>query len=284
MIKKIFLLLILLSTVVSGETFEEFRIQVVEDTSVVQHKFIPEDHYIFNYTLPSDYKGLSINVDGNFQDTSIKNVKLAPGQILIVEYVTSSIVNNNEIIFNVETHDSDELMVSVELDEDARLKYASGEGEITTSVYPTPYSLSSNGRNIIVKWIRKNYDSEEFSGLILLEDKKDFSWIYPLLILFLIVMIVFISILKKKEVKEDKKSSSEKTDAKEDKDILKHLKGDEKQVFQILVDKEGQAEQGTIRVIGNFSKATLSRILSELEEREIIYKEKKGKKNIVHLK
>ena len=67
-------------------------------------------------------------------------------------------------------------------------------------------------------------------------------------------------------------------------DILKHLKEDEQQIIRILEQKEGSCEQGTLRIITDFSKAHLSRLLMELESRKIIHKEKKGKKNIVYLK
>ena len=67
-------------------------------------------------------------------------------------------------------------------------------------------------------------------------------------------------------------------------DIEKHLKEDEEQVITILKNKQGSCEQGTLRVITGFSKAALSRLLSELEARKIIHKEKRGKKNLVFLK
>ena len=59
---------------------------------------------------------------------------------------------------------------------------------------------------------------------------------------------------------------------------------DEEQIITILKNKEGSCEQGTLRVITGFSKATLSRLLSELETRNVIHKEKRGKKNLVFLK
>ena len=67
-------------------------------------------------------------------------------------------------------------------------------------------------------------------------------------------------------------------------DIDKFLKDDERAVVNILRQREGICSQPTLRVVGNFSKATLSRLLSELEERNIIKKEKRGKKNLVILR
>lgn len=64
----------------------------------------------------------------------------------------------------------------------------------------------------------------------------------------------------------------------------KYLKDEEKIVYKILKSREGRCEQGTLQVIMGFSKASLSRLLEEMETRGIIEKIKKGKKNLVHLK
>ncbi|MFO8016290.1 MAG: hypothetical protein R6U32_04245 [Candidatus Woesearchaeota archaeon] len=63
-----------------------------------------------------------------------------------------------------------------------------------------------------------------------------------------------------------------------------HLKEDEEQVVNILKQREGRVEQGTLRIITGFSKAKLSGLLKELEDRKIVHKEKRGKKNLVFLK
>ncbi|MCX6706569.1 MAG: MarR family transcriptional regulator [Candidatus Woesearchaeota archaeon] len=69
-----------------------------------------------------------------------------------------------------------------------------------------------------------------------------------------------------------------------DTEVDKYLKEDEKTVISILRQRGGVMSQSTLRIAGNFSKATLSRILKELEQRNIIKKEQRGKKNLVILK
>ena len=66
--------------------------------------------------------------------------------------------------------------------------------------------------------------------------------------------------------------------------IDRHLKEDEQVIINILRMKQGSCTQATIRVISDFSKARLSRILSELEARGFIYKQAKGRKNIITLR
>ena len=75
--------------------------------------------------------------------------------------------------------------------------------------------------------------------------------------------------LKKKEVPVEPKPAAEH-----------YLKDEERQIVNVLRQREGSCEQGTLRVVTGMPKSTLSRILKELEDRNIIYKEKRGKKNI----
>lgn len=67
-------------------------------------------------------------------------------------------------------------------------------------------------------------------------------------------------------------------------EVEKHLKEDERIIVRLLRQREGQCEQGTLCIVSGFSKATLSRLLTELEERGILRKERQGKKNKVYLR
>lgn len=69
-----------------------------------------------------------------------------------------------------------------------------------------------------------------------------------------------------------------------DENVEKYLKEDEKIIVNILRQRDGICSQATLRIVGNFSKATLSRLLVELEQRNVIKKEKRGKKNLVILR
>ncbi|MBW2972009.1 hypothetical protein KY359_03140 [Candidatus Woesearchaeota archaeon] len=66
--------------------------------------------------------------------------------------------------------------------------------------------------------------------------------------------------------------------------VDRYLKEDERIIINVLRMKHNSCSQATLRVITDFSKARLSRILSELEERGIIYKEQQGRKNMITIK
>lgn len=67
-------------------------------------------------------------------------------------------------------------------------------------------------------------------------------------------------------------------------EVEKHLKEDERIIVRLLRQREGRCEQGTLCLVSGFSKATLSRLLTELEERGILRKERQGKKNMVYIR
>lgn len=67
-------------------------------------------------------------------------------------------------------------------------------------------------------------------------------------------------------------------------EILKYLKEDERVIARILKQRDGSCEQATLRLVSGFSKAKLSRLLTDMDERGVIKKEHKGKKNIVYLR
>lgn len=65
--------------------------------------------------------------------------------------------------------------------------------------------------------------------------------------------------------------------------VFPMLKDDEQEVVQFLVDRDGEAEQRDIVDSLDYSKAKVSRLLSDLEERSIVEKEKRGRVNVVAL-
>ena len=83
---------------------------------------------------------------------------------------------------------------------------------------------------------------------------------------------------------ESSRKAPEKTITELPQEIEKYLKEDERIVLRVLQMKGGSAGQGTLRIATNFSKAKLSRVLAELEQRGVIHKDKEGKKNLVSIR
>ncbi|MBU0536755.1 MAG: hypothetical protein KKE20_07340 [Nanoarchaeota archaeon] len=136
-----------------------------------------------------------------------------------------------------------------------------------------------------------------------MENTASLITILVLAALFVVLLIVVLYLLKYISLQQKKKRALRekiKIDADEkhyreehkedtsdlamDAEVDKYLKEDEKTVVNILRQRGGVVSQATLRIAGNFSKATLSRLLKELEQRNVIKKEQRGKKNLVILK
>jgi predicted transcriptional regulator len=88
----------------------------------------------------------------------------------------------------------------------------------------------------------------------------------------------------KPEISDEKSPPVSFVNGADDAGVDRYLKEDERIVLNVLRMKHNSCSQATVRVVTDFSKARLSRILSELEARGIIYKEQKGRKNIITLR
>lgn len=301
---------------------ESYDITIVKDSTLMNNALIKHEitfngsrSFLFDFGLPDDAEDVSLKVDGVSIDLNgAEEYLIENSKEIVLEYSTQSIIHNinDEILFNFKTLTKDMVKVSLTLDEGMYLRFDEQQNN-RLAIYPQDFTLSSDGQRIIIHWEKEG--AEEFSGLVLIKEKKRnliiITSIISIILFSLILLVLFrkdilpkdkqkklddlIESIKKeidrdmlkkqennlqihKEMKEDPKKETSM------KDVFDHLKEDEKQVIRILNKRDGSCEQATLRLIGDFSKATLSRILMELEERNVIIKEKRGKKNIIHLK
>lgn len=239
--------------------------------------------------LPEDASQVSLWIDD--QSVPVSNpLTLKEASKIKLIYSTEDFLDANDFFVNMNTLETVEhLQVSLSLSEGYELKLPVNEYLGSGSVYPKPSGITSDGQRIKITWNREDFKPEdEFSILVVFKEKINW-WLWggvvaALLILVGIALSRSQSHKKTQERPVHETSIEKREEVKKDLDISEHLKEEEKQVIQILKNKEGFCEQGTIRFIGNFSKAKLSRVLSELEARNVIYKEIKGNKNLIHLK
>ena len=87
-----------------------------------------------------------------------------------------------------------------------------------------------------------------------------------------------------RRIVDEKVCLSEVGEVSGDHSVDRYLKEDERIIINVLRMKHNSCSQATLRVVTDFSKARLSRILSELEQRGIIFKDASGRKNIITLR
>lgn len=153
--------------------------------------------------------------------------------------------------------------------------------QFASSYYPKG-QVTSDGQHIIINWSHDNIVGDYSMMVVYKLAKKGLPlWIIVIAGLGLIltwIAIYFMYIKRKPKVVKEKEIVKEKEF------IVPNLKEQESAVVEALKLKEGKADQGTLRVVLGMPKSTLSVILKELETRNVIYKEKRGNKNMVFLK
>jgi hypothetical protein len=264
-----------------GTTFNLVGDRAVVEFDIILNENSSED---IHFNLPADYKALSAYIDGKAVlpviEEDVLGISLNHSSRVKFNYITREFIDKGNFLMNMRLDfDADNLVVKLVLPEGASLKKPIKEGDITSgSIYPKPDKATTDGKSLIFYWIKQDMkEGEEISIFTQIKPEKPYFGI----IIGLIVLIVLaggglyyaLSRKPKTKVVVKKKDMYEK-----------HLKEEEEQIVNVLKQRNGQCEQGTLRIVTGMSKATLSRLLSELEARKIVKKEKRGKKNIVFLK
>lgn len=285
-----FLAIFLLSiAAASAQTLEEYNI----DFHIAYNKVVVQKEMLFKnpvsgnvlLSLPEDAKGVSLYVDDALAEAKIENseinLMLESTAKIRLSYITKELLGRSEFLLSMRTpYDTENLKISLTLPENTVLEKPLPQSDIAPSpVYPMPARVTTDGRQIKLIWEYSGLGKgDEKSFFVRYKQKQSTVWLIVLFVLVIAALIGFI-ITRKPKVEKVVEKVVEKEDM-----LEKHLKEDEEQVVNILKKREGQCEQGTLRVITGFSKAKLSGLLRELEERNVIYKEKRGKKNLVFLR
>ncbi len=140
--------------------------------------------------------------------------------------------------------------------------------------------ISSDGRHVILIWdVKEPIPAEfrEFKVIVLYERLGiPSSFYYYTIIAVISILLVFLIYRYLRSRKIDiftKKDLSDK---------IEILKGDEQRIMKLIIDCDGIDQREIIKKTG-FSKAKVSKILSELEKRNIIFKKQLGRKNKIFL-
>jgi uncharacterized membrane protein len=202
-----------------------------------------------------------------------------------VSYITNELIDKSNFLLNIPIeYDTGFMKIILVLPEGATLK--NPISDMAGSVYPKPGKSGTDGKSLIFIWERNDLkQGDEISIFAMYEEKANYIPIIAILAVLLIIL-AYLYYTKHKPEKHTPKPAEKRIEKEHEKelDILEHLKEDEKQIIRVLKQREGSCEQGTLRIVTGFSKAHLSRLLSELEARKVVHKEKRGKKNLVFLK
>lgn len=265
-------LLLVLTSVACAQPLESYSVdyQVYGDKVYVSEEFSfvsIANLSDFELVLPRDLEEVKFYVD----DEGVEEI--VSGKDLKIEYVTKQFIEDSERFLTSfkMPFDSKSVRVRVILPEGIVLAK-----DLENSAFPYPTNVGSDGKRIFLEWVKNDVrEGEDFSFFVLYKTGLRISYLGYIISAVIVAVVVFWFVLARKRKKKVKKKKHKFTD---------HLKEEEEQIISILKRKGGECEQGTLVVVSDFSKAKMSRILKELEERKIIKKISKGKKNIVVLR
>jgi len=226
--------------------------------------------------LPATYENLEST--GNFE--IIKNI-LFSSEPSTITFSTDAYLRktNKELLFTQQKFTDGQINIKVILPEG----YILSDG----LVFPKEYTISSNGRNVILEW--SNFEQTEI--IIFYENPNETGNMVYLLILFLVILATIIFYFQqkhhKKKVKKIESKQKEKITAikKNRKELITHnLFGDEKRIVEYLLTKKGKScwTKEMVRDL-EMPKVRLSRKVRSLSEKGFVKKEPHGNENRVSL-
>ncbi len=146
---------------------------------------------------------------------------------------------------------------------------------------PADGDKRTDGRRILIDWARNNFSAGDLLGISVVYENVRENQESDLIPLFLVLITVLIVIVVSLYLKKDKiiVKMDETLDS-----VLPILTVDERKVIDCLLTGNGEKMQRKIVYETNFSKAKVSRLISDLKHRGIIDVEERGRTNRIFLK
>jgi uncharacterized membrane protein len=251
---------------------------------------------IFEFRVTPEPEGLTVLVNNAIQNCSLVNeifsslvsCDIKPGKnTVIAKYVTSYStiqIQNSERLArhnHIPTYDTRNFSLLIKLPEDANIN------NIGQDIIPKANSITSDGKSIILEW-SKDEVREPFGVTVLFHKTSTSSQIlFALLVAGIGATIAtfFISrkniplLLEKKESHPDEILQQRNNSHL----IYPDLIESEKKVVESLKANYNVLRQRELVDITGFSKAKMSRLLKQMEERKIVYTKPYGNSKKIYL-
>ncbi len=189
---------------------------------------------------------------------------------------------------------------------EVKIKLNLDEGIVVNQnqIFPSRYAFESDGRTISIVWnLKEVKSSQQFTIFAELKNtKEDFNFYFALILGALLAVIVFYFILdklifkKRRQIEKNKIqqkigqapvviTSESKDQAVQENEKYEYLLDTEKKVIDALKQAErNELWQKQIQNLTGFSKAKVSRLINNLEQRNLVRKINFGNTNKIRLK
>jgi len=264
-------------------TYIKLDVEIMEDHSSNESIDIiiyTNDEIDFNLYLPQGYKNLEvIHNDEKLDSTVGQSIRLIPEELNNIK-ITYAIPDSVEVKKNDYVYIKEFVYPNVK-NFLFRIKLPPAYGinnEDISSIIPEPTYLQSDGKRIIVLWEMKSPSTPMIFKIKYASLIPNNGFNTTILLSLVIILIIFISIglflffrssnNKEQEVKIPPSLLSE----------------DEMVICRILKNEGGKIKQKKLSSLTGFSKAKITKILSNLEKKELIERQSFGRTFIITLK
>jgi uncharacterized membrane protein len=256
--------------------------QIIGSDVLSEYKLYNSEHVnSMNIQMPQYSQVLDVFADNTKMSPEIQEDHLIINQSfnsLVIKSSNSNFIESNSrryFTFNQKMPQDAEINVKLILPESAVLN-------TPDSAYPKPI-ISTDGQHIILDWNDNLNKGESFSAFVVYKEKSEslFSILIIIAAILMVLIIAALIISKFKKIKEKKSKKPAKKEKK--KEIRIELMDDEKKIVDVLKKANGELWQKQIQLQTGFSKAKLSRLVRNLETREVIKKTPVGNTNKIKL-
>lgn len=264
-------------------TYLKIDVEIMEDRSLNESIDIllnPQDETDFNIYLPKNYTNLQI-IYNNEKILPTQNdiIKLLPNELnsIKVSYTIPNAIESKskDYIYTKELvyKNVKNLIFRIKLPE----AYGIDRDDVST-IIPEPTYLQSDGKKIIVLWEMKSPSTPmvfkvKYNSLI-----KNSGFSSNILLILAAVLIVLISLIY---IIFNRSSKTKKVEIKIPPSLLSE---DEMVICDIIKGEGGKIKQKKLSSITGFSKAKITKILTNLEKKELIEREPMGRTFVIILK
>jgi predicted transcriptional regulator len=256
----------------SNGVHEEIAIEILNTEDYPLEEFSYSfGNQVQNLRVYDEVGDLSTDVmKGSVTSRFRKPLQPSDSQLVNIEFDTRGYIstypefNEFSMVLHLPPHTKN-FSMKLTLPEGAILLKPLREPITTSDVIPLPDDVYSDGRSIIFEWRRT--DVEDFSVYVKYALPEADNAIPRVLIFVVIILLLAFSMFlwQRKAMKK-----------------IEYMKEDEQLVIREIMQKEG-IDQREIQRKSGFSKAKVSKIVSELENRGLIRKEKIGRRNKLYL-
>ncbi|OQC52273.1 MAG: hypothetical protein BWX56_00408 [Euryarchaeota archaeon ADurb.Bin023] len=264
-------------------TYLKIDVELMEDRSfkeTIDMIIFPKEEINFNLHLPKEYKNLELmHNDMKIEFSDGKTIKLTANELNSIKISYTSLdsiekrkkdfIYVRELVYpNVKN-----LIFRIKLP----LAYGINNEDIS-SIIPEPTYLQSDGKRIIVLWEMKSPQTPtmfrvKYNSLVT-NNKFDINIFVPFAIFSILLILSGILIFNK----------TYKNKESELKIPSSLLSEDERIICNILKNEGGTIKQKKLSNLTGFSKAKITKILTNLEKKEVITRDPIGRTFIVTLK